>query len=222
MRKGMRRPHQALATSLPSNSSFDGNLNERLRSVTNHVNEYTPPAVSRLCSGTSQVLRDCPTPHQRACWTSGSRPSPTGPLTTSCRALMGSPGSRAWSFHACQGSRTAQSPAGTRATVSADIAFRMWELRRHSDFRDFRGSMACLHVPLSTLHVQPCDCPRMTRGQDGSLGLACVTFTFTTPRRFTPAHSPSPPLTFRNPSDFAGPRRPRLLRILRVGHLSSR
>ncbi len=64
--------------------------------------------------------------------------------------LMGSPGSRAWSFHACQGSRTAQSPAGTRATVSADIAFRMWELRRHPDFRDFRGSMACLHVPLST------------------------------------------------------------------------
>jgi len=33
----------------------------------------------------------------------------------------------------------------------------------------------------------------MTRGQDGSLSLACVTFTFTTPRRFIPAHSRFPP-----------------------------
>jgi hypothetical protein len=29
----------------------------------------------------------------------------------------------------------------------------------------------------------------MTRGQDGSLGLSCVTLPFTTPRRFIPAHS---------------------------------
>src|SRR5262249_54719953 len=62
------------------------------------------------------------------------------------------------------------------------------ELRQHSDFRNFRGSIACLHVPLSTLRVHPCDCPRMTQGQDGSLSLTCVTLTFTTPRRFIPAH----------------------------------
>ena len=31
----------------------------------------------------------------------------------------------------------------------------------------FHGSIPCLHVPLSTLHVQPCDYPRMTRGQVG-------------------------------------------------------
>jgi hypothetical protein len=42
----------------------------------------------------------------------------------------------------------------------------------------FHGSIPCLHVPLSTLPVQPCDCPRMTRGQVGSLRLTCTTFAF--------------------------------------------
>ena len=42
----------------------------------------------------------------------------------------------------------------------------------------FHGSIPCLHVPLSTLHVQPCDCPRMTRGQVGSLRLTCTTLAF--------------------------------------------
>jgi hypothetical protein len=54
----------------------------------------------------------------------------------------------------------------------------------------FRSSMSRLHVPLSTLRVQPCDWPRMTRGQDGSLCLSCVTLSFTTPCRFLPAHPP--------------------------------
>src|ERR1700739_3350549 len=53
----------------------------------------------------------------------------------------------------------------------------------------FYGSIPCLHVPLSTLHVQPCDCPRMTRGQVGSLRLTCTTLAFATLRRFIPAHS---------------------------------
>jgi hypothetical protein len=55
---------------------------------------------------------------------------------TSCRALIGPPGSRAWSFHACLGSKTAQSPADTRASVSTGVAFRTVELRRHSG-RDY-------------------------------------------------------------------------------------
>ena len=63
------------------------------------------------------------------------------------------------------GSQTSQSPVDACDFASTDIAFRKCELRRHSDFRTFRGSMAGLHVPLSTLHVQPCDYPRMTRGQ---------------------------------------------------------
>src|SRR5579875_3664 len=51
--------------------------------------------------------------------------------------------------------------------------------------------MPCLHVPLSTLRTQPRGWLRMTRGQDGSLDLSCVTLSFTTPRRFIPAHPPS-------------------------------
>ena len=54
----------------------------------------------------------------------------------------------------------------------------------------FRSSISRLHVPLSTLHDQPCDWPRMTRGQDGSLCLSCVTLSFTAPRRFIPADPP--------------------------------
>src|SRR6266849_7815409 len=54
----------------------------------------------------------------------------------------------------------------------------------------FHSSMSRLHVPLSTLRAQPCDWPRMTRGQDGSLCLSCVTLSFTTPRRIIPAHPP--------------------------------
>ena len=46
-----------------------------------------------------------------------------------------------------------------------------------------------LPVPLSTLHVQPCDYPRMTRGQDGSPFLSCRTLSFLVPCRFIPAHS---------------------------------
>ena len=42
------------------------------------------------------------------------------------------------------------------------------------------------YVPLSTLRWQPHGWPRMTRGQDGSLCLSCVTLSFTTPRRFYP------------------------------------
>src|SRR5262249_51948689 len=62
-----------------------------------------PPTAFRLCSGTSQVLHDRATLHQRSCWTCGSSPSPTGPLPPSGRALAEPPGSRAWSFHTCGG-----------------------------------------------------------------------------------------------------------------------
>ena len=47
---------------------------------------------------------------------------------------------------------------------------------------------ACIY-PYPTLRVQPHDCPRMARGQDGSLRLSCMTLTFTTPRRFIPTLS---------------------------------
>jgi hypothetical protein len=41
------------------------------------------------------------------------------------------------------------------------------------------------HTPRWRPRARPC----MTRGQDGSLNPSCVTFPFTTPRRFIPAHS---------------------------------
>src|SRR5256884_9746508 len=69
-----------------------------------------PPPVTNFhpCSGTSQVVHHCPTPYQRSCRDCGSSPSSTGPPTASCRALVGSPGSRAWRFHACRRSLTSQ------------------------------------------------------------------------------------------------------------------
>ncbi len=53
----------------------------------------------------------------------------------------------------------------------------------------FHGSIPYLHVPLSTLHVQPCDYPRMIRVQVDSLRLTCTTLAFAPSRRFIPAHS---------------------------------
>ena len=47
---------------------------------------------------------------------------------------------------------------------------------------------ACVY-PCPTLRVQPHDCPRMARGQDGSLRLSCMTLSFTAPRRFIPTLS---------------------------------
>src|SRR5258707_2283528 len=72
----------------------------------------------------------------------------------------------------------------------------------------FRSSMSRLHVPLSTLHDQPCDWPRMTRGQGGSLHLPCVTLSFTAPRRFIPAHPPYRRVPLQRVHEV-GPLRPR-------------
>src|SRR5579863_4708335 len=58
--------------------------------------------------------------------------------------------------------------------------------------------------PCPTLQVQPHDCPRMARGQDGSLLLSCMTLPFTTPRRFIPTLSSQSWL----PPPFARRRRP--------------
>ncbi len=76
-----------------------------------------PPTVllprTRLCSGTSSVLRVCPTSHERACRTSRSVLSPADPAVPRRRVFAGPPGSRAWSVHACSGSST---PWGQWAT----------------------------------------------------------------------------------------------------------
>jgi len=53
------------------------------------------------------------------------------------------------------------------------VAFRLWVRRRHSDFWELRGSTPCLHVPLSTLRVQPCDWSRAWL----RVGVGCWPFT---------------------------------------------
>jgi hypothetical protein len=76
----------------------------------------------------------------------------------------------------------------TRDSASIDVVFHTLRLRRRSDFRFFHGSMSCLHVPLSTLREQPCDCPRMTRSRCGSLRLHRMALSSTPSRRIIPAH----------------------------------
>ena len=62
---------------------------------------------------------------------------------------------------------------------------------------------ACIY-PSPTLQVQPHDCPRMARGQDGSLHLSCMTLTFTAPRRFIPTLStPARVIAAHHPDQIA-------------------
>ena len=106
------------------------------------------------------LLRDRPTPHLRACWTSGSRPSPTGPPQhLPRRTSMGSPGSRAWSFHACLGSQTARSPANACDSASAGVAFRHTERRQHSGRDYFAARYPACMCPVNA-SLQPCGRPR--------------------------------------------------------------
>ena len=79
-------------------------------------------------------------------------------------------------------------PAGARDSAPTSVAFPPNKQRRHPDFPIFRGSIPRLHVPLSTLRVQPYDWPRMTRGRCDSLGLHRTALSSAPPRRFIPAH----------------------------------
>ena len=83
----------------------------------------------------------------------------------------------------------------SRHTDASSVAFRLVQQRRHPEVAtayamvvQFRGSMAGLHVPLSTLHLRPCGRNRMTRSQCGSLLLHRMKLSFTTPCRLLPAH----------------------------------
>ena len=79
-------------------------------------------------------------------------------------------------------------PMGARDSAPTSVAFPPNKQRRHPDFQIFRGSIPRLHVPLSTLRVQPLDWPRMTRGRCGSLSLHRTALSSAPPRRFIPAH----------------------------------
>jgi hypothetical protein len=79
---------------------------------------------------------------------------------------VGSPGSRATSFHTCQvlrPRRVAQALALTSVLPSAS------QRRRHPGYESLRGSMAGLCAPLPTLRRRPYGRQRTARGQCGSL-----------------------------------------------------
>ena len=62
------------------------------------------------------------------------------------------------------GSQTARSPSASRDIDAVGVAFRPSPKRRRSEVNVFRGSMAGLYFPLSTLHRRSCERRCMTRG----------------------------------------------------------
>jgi hypothetical protein len=88
------------------------------------------------------------------------------------RPDAGPPESRTRCFHACQGSSTPPGACTPCQSGVPAVAFRVFGARRHPD-GPFRGSIPCLHVPLSTLHGPRSRGSRMTRSQCGWLDLHC-------------------------------------------------
>jgi hypothetical protein len=135
------------------------------------------------------------------------------------RANPGPPGPGARCFRTCTGSATARDSDASRDIDAPGGAFRSSLRRRRPDPCFFRGSIPGPHVPLSTLQRFPCEKLRMARGRCGSLGLQRMTLSFTTPRRFIPAHRINAKLFSYPPSKAlfchstrASRRMPRLLR----------
>ncbi len=119
----------------------------------------------------------------------GSSPSRCGPpgQDRHRRSNWRSPGSRARSVHACQGlrpRRVALALAMARQCVLPSVN----RTTSAPGSKFLRGSMAGLHVPLSTLRGVPRGTPRMTRGQHGSLRLYCEGLA-----PFAPCRSPGAP-----------------------------
>ena len=89
------------------------------------------------------------------------------------RPDAGPPESRSRCFRACQGSSTPPGACPPCPSGVPAVAFRVFGARRHPGLARFRGSIPCLHVPLSTLHGPRYRGSRMTRGQRGWLDLRC-------------------------------------------------
>ncbi len=132
-----------------------------------------PPPLP-LCSATSSVLRAYPTSHRRGWRHCGLRPSPSRPvLVRFHRASMRSPSFRAKGFLTCAGSATARDQDMTCEYRHALCGLPLLHTASASLTRLFRGSMAGLSFPLSTLRHTPRGILRMTRGQSDSPFLLC-------------------------------------------------
>src|SRR5450755_1180689 len=82
------------------------------------------------------------------------------------------------SSHACTGSSTPRGPRTARDSAASGVAFRRFRARRHPGQAQFRGSIAGLRAPLSTLRCALTGRQRMTRGHRDSLDLRCRTLSF--------------------------------------------
>ena len=113
----------------------------------------------------------------------GSSPSRCGPAVSSRRPNPRPPGSRARSFRTCQGLRPRRAGRALAIIAPVHVAFRVSDHVGIRDISSFRGSMAGLCAPLSTLRRHPRGCRRMARGQCGSLHLHCEGLALSTPCR---------------------------------------
>ena len=142
--------------------------------------------VRRLCSYYGAVRLPVPVHHRRASLDFPTRPvvlSPTDRHTISRFPLKVLAYMR-------RVSDRAESKSVSRYRHFS-LAFRSFRQRRHPEVAtasavgfQFRGSMAGLYVPLSTLHLHPYERRCMTRGRCGSLLLHRMKLSFTTPCRF--------------------------------------
>ena len=87
------------------------------------------------------------------------------------RPGTGPPGSRTHCFRAGQGAATPPGRPSPRHTGLGRVACRVFGARRHLEIARFRGSLPCLHVPLSTLRRLRSRGLRRPRGQRGWLAL---------------------------------------------------
>jgi hypothetical protein len=132
---------------------------------------FAPPTPQRIappCSSASQLLRRSLTPHVR----SSSATAPRLPDAD----LVGTWPGRTWGLPVNVQRASADARICDHAGPSGHSRYRAHpfclpsaERRRHPGRRYFRGSMAGLCVPLSTLRCCPRRQPRMTRGRCGSL-----------------------------------------------------
>ena len=82
------------------------------------------------------------------------------------------------SSHACSGSPTPRGPLTASENAASGVAFRCFRSRRHPGQASFRGSIAGLRAPLSTLRCALTERQRMTRGHRDSLRSRCRTLSF--------------------------------------------
>jgi len=114
------------------------------------------------------------------------------------------------SSHACSGSSTPRGPQTARDSAARGVAFRRFRARRHPGQARFRGSIAGLRAPLSTLRCALTGRQRMTQGHRDSLDLRCRTLSF-------PSHMP---VVRRFPENGASTKRRLLLHLRLSGSLA--